>query len=76
MADRGPRLEEHRAHTGLLEKARDAAFARKGIERLISCPCGRSCRRQRLAIRDPDGYPNAPLPVIDPAAALSWFTED
>jgi predicted nucleic acid-binding protein len=28
-----------------------------------------------LVIRDPDGYPNAPLPVIDPAAALSWLEE-
>ena len=22
---------------------------------------------------DPDGYPNGPLPVIDPAAALAWL---
>jgi hypothetical protein len=29
-----------------------------------------------LVTRDPDGYPNAPLPVIDPAAALSWLTLD
>jgi hypothetical protein len=28
-----------------------------------------------LVTRDPDRYPNAPLPVIDPAAALSWLTE-
>jgi PIN domain len=28
-----------------------------------------------LVTRDPDGYPNAPLPVIDPAAALSWLTQ-
>jgi hypothetical protein len=26
--------------------------------------------------RDPDGYPNAPLPVIDPAAALGWLTQE
>jgi hypothetical protein len=24
----------------------------------------------------PTGYPNAPLPVIDPAAALSWLTQE
>ena len=29
-----------------------------------------------LVTRDPDGYPNAPLPVIDPAAALSWITKE
>ena len=29
-----------------------------------------------LVTRDPDGYPNAPLPVIDPAAALSWLTQE
>ena len=26
---------------------------------------------EAIVTRDPDGYPNAPLPVIDPAAALS-----
>jgi predicted nucleic acid-binding protein len=26
-----------------------------------------------LVTRDPKGYPDAPLPVIDPAAALSWI---
>lgn len=29
-----------------------------------------------LVTRDPAGYPDAPLPVIDPAAALSWLTEE
>jgi predicted nucleic acid-binding protein len=28
---------------------------------------------EAIVTRDPDGYPNAPLPVIDPAAALSWL---
>ena len=28
-----------------------------------------------LVTRDPAGYPDPPLPVIDPAAALSWLTE-
>jgi hypothetical protein len=23
-----------------------------------------------------DGYPNVPLPVVDPAAALSWLTSE
>lgn len=29
-----------------------------------------------LVTRDPDGYPNPPLPVIDSAAALSWITQE
>jgi hypothetical protein len=29
-----------------------------------------------LVRRDPGGYSNAPLPVIDPAAALSWLTQE
>ncbi|MGE4222311.1 MAG: type II toxin-antitoxin system VapC family toxin [Vicinamibacterales bacterium] len=28
-----------------------------------------------LVTRDPQGYPNPPLPVIDPAAALGWLIE-
>jgi len=28
---------------------------------------------EAIVTRDPDGYPHAPLPVIDPAAALSWL---
>jgi len=29
---------------------------------------------EAIVTRDPDGYPNASLPVIDPAAALGWLT--
>jgi len=29
-----------------------------------------------LVTRDPDGYLKASLPVIDPAAALSWLTQE
>jgi predicted nucleic acid-binding protein len=88
----------------LLEKARGAAFARDGVERLIRvfnvAPVNDEVVRRALSFawsdfedavcaaaaeasgcdalvtRDPDGYPNAPLPVIDPAAALSWLTQD
>jgi predicted nucleic acid-binding protein len=88
----------------LLEKARDAAFAREGVERLISvfavAPVDDKVVRRALALawpdfedavcaaaaegsgcdalvtRDPDGYPDPPLPVIDPAAALSWLTQE
>ena len=83
----------------LIEKARGAAFARDGVERLIGvfgvAPVTDAVIRRALALgwpdfedavcaaaaeasgceaivtRDPDGYPNSPLPVIDPAAALS-----
>jgi predicted nucleic acid-binding protein len=86
----------------LLEKARGGAFARKGVERLISvfgvAPVNEDVVRRALVLawpdfedavcaaaaeasgceaivtRDPGGYPNAPLPVVDPAAALSWLT--
>ena len=88
----------------LLEQARDAAFAREGVERLIAvfgvAPVDDNVVRRALALawpdfedavcaaaaeasscdalvtRDPGGYPNGPLPVIDPAAALSWLTQE
>ena len=85
----------------LLEKARDAAFARTGVERLVSifgvasvddavirralvfawpdfedAVCAAAAEAsgcEAIVTRDPDGYPNCPLPVIDPAAALAWL---
>jgi predicted nucleic acid-binding protein len=88
----------------LLEKARDATFARDGVERLIGvfgvasvddevirralalgwadfedAVCAASaeaCGCDALVTRDPDGYPDPPLPVIDPAAALLWLSEE
>ena len=85
----------------LLEKARDAAFARDGVERLVSvfgvaavddavvrralvlgwpdfedAVCAAAAEAsacEAIVTRDPDGYPNSPVPVIDPAAALSWI---
>lgn len=88
----------------LLERARGAAFARDGVERLIRvfnvAPVDDQVVRRALVFgwsdfedavcaavaeasgcdalvtRDPDGYPSAPLPVIDPAAALSWLTSE
>lgn len=88
----------------LLEKARGAAFAREGVERLIGvfsvAAVGEDVIRRSLVLawpdfedavcaaaadasgcdaivtRDPDGYPKAPLPVIDPAAALGWLTAE
>lgn len=85
----------------LLEKARDAAFARDGVERLVSvfgvaavddavirralvlgwpdfedaagAAAAEASGCEAIVTRDPDGYPNSPIPVIDPAAALSWI---
>jgi predicted nucleic acid-binding protein len=85
----------------LLEKARGGAFARKGVERLISvfgvAPVNEAVVRRALMFawadfedavcaaaaeasgceaivtRDPSGFPDAPLPVVDPIAALSWL---
>jgi predicted nucleic acid-binding protein len=85
----------------LIEKARDAAFARDGVERLVSvfgvaavddavirralvlgwpdfeeAVCAAAAEAsacEAIVTRDPDGYPSSPVPVIDPAAALSWI---
>ncbi len=84
----------------LLEKARDASFARNGVERLISvfgvAPIDDAVVRRALVLgwpdfedavcaaaaeasgcqaivtRDPDGFPDSPVPVVDPAGALTW----
>jgi len=85
----------------LLEKARDAAFARSGVERLISvfgvAPIDDKVVRRALVLgwpdfgdavcaaaaeasgceaivtRDPDSFPDSPVPVVDPAGALIWI---
>lgn len=85
----------------VLEKARGAAFARQGVERLIGVfrvaavnddvvrralvfawpdfedavcvAAAEASGCDAIVSRDPAGFPNAPLPVIDPAAALSWL---
>jgi predicted nucleic acid-binding protein len=88
----------------LLEKARGAAFARDGVERLLGvfgvAPVNDAVVRRALFLgwpdfedavcaaaaeatgceavvtRDPDGYPNPPIPVIDPAVALTWLVTE
>jgi predicted nucleic acid-binding protein len=85
----------------LLKKGRGAAFARNGVERLVSvfgvaavddtvirralvfgwpdfedAVCAAAAEAsgcEAIVTRDPDGYPNPPIPAIDPAAALSWI---
>jgi len=88
----------------LLAKARDAAFARESVGRLLGvftvAPVDHDVVRRALSLawpdfedavcaaaaeashcdalvtRDPRGFPNASLPVIDPAAALSWLAPE
>lgn len=85
----------------LLEKARDAGFARDGVDRLLQvfgvatvddavirralvlnwpdfedAVCAAAAEAtgcEAIVTRDPDGYPNCSLLVIDPAAALAWL---
>lgn len=85
----------------LLERARGAAFAHSGVERLISvfgvaavdeavvrralvlgwpdfedavcAAAAESALCEAIVTRDPDGYPASPVPVVDPAGALSWI---
>jgi predicted nucleic acid-binding protein len=85
----------------VIEKARGGAFARRGVERLISvfgvAPVNEAVVRRALAFawsdfedavcaaaaeasgcdaivtRDPKGFPDSPIPVVDPIAAQSWL---
>lgn len=85
----------------VLEKARDTAFARVGVERLLKvfgvatvddagirralilgwpdfedavcAAAGEGIGCEAIVTRDPDGYPNCSLPVIDAAAAVAWL---
>lgn len=85
----------------LLERARDAAFARSGVERLLSvfdvaaidgavlrralvlgwpdfedAVCAAAAEAtgcEAIVTRDPDGFPDSPVSVVDPAGALSWI---
>lgn len=85
----------------LLERARDAAFARNGVERLLSvfdvaaidgavlrravvlgwrdfedAVCAAAAEAtgcEAIVTRDPDGFPESPVPVVDPTGALSWI---
>jgi hypothetical protein len=72
----------------LLEKARGAAFARHASNASFdvfdlapgsNAACATAAEASAcdaLVTRDPDGYPNPPLPVIDPAAALGWLSQE
>jgi predicted nucleic acid-binding protein len=55
---------------------RALAFAWSDFEDAVCAAAAEASGCDALVTRDPDGYPNAPLPVIDPAAALSWITQE
>src|SRR5262245_12283222 len=50
-------------------------FAWPDFEDAVCAAAAEASACDALVTRDPDGYPNAPLPVIDPAAAISWLRE-
>ena len=55
---------------------RALAFAWPDFEDAVCAAAAEAASCDALVTRDPDGYPNAPLPVIDPAAAFSWLTQE
>ena len=52
---------------------RALVFAWPDFEDAVSAAAAEASGCEALVTRDPDGYPDAPLPVIDPAAALGWL---
>ena len=42
----------------------------------VCAAAAEACSCDALVTGDPGGYAMAPLPVIDPAAALSWLTQE
>ena len=55
---------------------RALALAWPDFEDAVCAAAAEASGCDALVTRDPDGYPNAPLPVIDPAAAISWLTQE
>ena len=52
---------------------RALVFAWPDFEDAVCAAAAEASDCEAIVTRDPDGYPNAPLPVIDPAAALGWL---
>lgn len=52
---------------------RALVFAWPDFEDAVCAAAAEASGCEAIVTRDPDGYPNAPLPVIDPAAALGWL---
>jgi predicted nucleic acid-binding protein len=55
---------------------RALTFAWSDFEDAVCAAAAEASGCDAIVTRDPDGYPNPPLPVIDPAAALSWLTQE
>jgi predicted nucleic acid-binding protein len=55
---------------------RALAFTWSDFEDAVCAAAAETSGCDALVTRDLEGYPNAPLPVIDPAAALSWLTQE
>jgi hypothetical protein len=55
---------------------RALALAWSDFEDAVCAAAAEASGCDALVTRDPDGYPNAPLPVIDPAAALGWLSQE
>ena len=50
---------------------RALVFGWPDFEDAVCAATAEASKCEAIVTRDPDGYPNPPLPVIDPAAALS-----
>ena len=55
---------------------RALAFAWSDFEDAVCAAAAEASGCDALVTRDPHGFSNAPLPAIDPGAALSWITQD
>ncbi|HSC29331.1 MAG TPA: PIN domain-containing protein [Vicinamibacterales bacterium] len=55
---------------------RALTLAWPGFEDAVCAAPAEASACHALVTRDPDGYANAPLPVIDPATAISWLTQE
>jgi predicted nucleic acid-binding protein len=52
---------------------RALVFAWPDFEDAVCAAAAEASGCEAIVTRDPAGYPDAPLPVIDPAAALCWL---
>ena len=55
---------------------RALALAWPDFEDAVCAAAAEASGCDALVTRDPDGYPDASLPIIEPAAALSWIAQD
>ncbi len=46
------------------------------FEDAVCAAAGQASGCDAIVTRDPDGFPNPPVPVIDPETALAWLTSE